>query len=93
MRVENSTPARLLVINIKTGRTEVEHGIPDAGKWAHPQFRRARMTAAGTYVLPFLGAQMIGGCRADNPSRRGDRQFGATGVCFPRVGRGAGELM
>jgi len=52
--VENGTPARLLVINIKTGRTEVEHEIPDAGTVVHPQFRRARMTAAGTYLLPFL---------------------------------------
>ena len=54
MLVENGLPARLLVINIKTGKTEVEHEIPDAGPVVHPQFRRARVTAAGTYLLPFL---------------------------------------
>jgi hypothetical protein len=54
MLVENGTPARLLVINIKTGKTEVDHEIPDAGPVVHPQFRRARVTAAGTYLLPFL---------------------------------------
>ena len=54
MLVENGLPAKLLVINIKTGKTEVEHEIPDAGPVVHPQFRRARVTAAGTYLLPFL---------------------------------------
>jgi hypothetical protein len=54
MLVENGTPARLLVINIKSGKTEVDHAIPDAGPVVHPQFRRARVTAAGTYLLPFL---------------------------------------
>jgi hypothetical protein len=52
--IENGMPARLLVINVKTGKTEVEHEIPDAGPVVHPQFRRVRMTAAGTYLLPFL---------------------------------------
>jgi len=54
MLVENGLPAKLLVINIKTGKPEVEHEIPDAGPVVHPQFRRARVTAAGTYLLPFL---------------------------------------
>jgi Mal s 1 allergenic protein-like len=54
MLVENGTPARLLVIDIKTNKVEVEHEIPDAGPVVHPQFRRARVTAAGTYLLPFL---------------------------------------
>ncbi|MEO8074763.1 MAG: hypothetical protein ABI818_00440 [Acidobacteriota bacterium] len=52
--IENGTPARLLVVNTKTGKTEVDHEIPDAGASVHPQFRRVRMTAAGTYLLPFL---------------------------------------
>jgi hypothetical protein len=57
--MENGTPARLLVINIKTGKTEVEHEVPDAGPNVHPQFRRVRMTAAGTYLLPFLAMNKV----------------------------------
>ena len=61
MLVENGLPAKLLVINIKTGKTEVEHEIPDAGPVVHPQFRRARVTAAGTYLLPFLEMNKVVG--------------------------------
>ena len=52
--IENGTPARLLVINKKTNAIEANHEILDAGAVVHPQFRRVRMTAAGTYLLPFL---------------------------------------
>jgi hypothetical protein len=52
--VENGTPARMLIINIKTGATETEHVIPNAGNGVHGQFRRFRMTASGTYLAPFL---------------------------------------
>jgi len=57
--MENGTPARLMVINIKTGKTEVEHEVPDAGANVHPQFRRVRITAAGTYLLPFLAMNKV----------------------------------
>jgi hypothetical protein len=52
--VENGTPPKLMVINKRTGAVEVEHEIADAGSGVHAQFRRARMTAQGTYLLPFL---------------------------------------
>jgi hypothetical protein len=52
--VENGTPPRLLIINIKTGAVKVNHVIPDAGAGVHGQFRRFRMTASGTYLAPFL---------------------------------------
>jgi hypothetical protein len=54
MLVENGTPARLLVVNKKTGTVEVDHPLPNAGDGVHAQFRRFRMTADGTYLAPFL---------------------------------------
>jgi hypothetical protein len=58
MIVQNGLPPKLIVINKKTGAVELEHALPaesltDA-KTVHPQFRRGRMTAQGTYLLPFL---------------------------------------
>jgi hypothetical protein len=52
--VENGTPPRMLIINIKTGAVKVNHVIPDAGAGVHGQFRRFRMTASGTYLAPCL---------------------------------------
>jgi hypothetical protein len=55
MFVENGLPPRLKVINIKTGAVEVNHELaynPAAG--VHGQFRRARVTAAGTWLVSFL---------------------------------------
>ena len=52
--VENGTPPRLLIINKKTGVTEVDHVIPNAGAGVHGQFRRFRLTASGTYLAPYL---------------------------------------
>jgi hypothetical protein len=56
--VENGLPPHLLVLNIKTGAAEVDHVLParsltDKGT-IHGQFRRVRMTAQGTYLVPFL---------------------------------------
>jgi len=56
--VENGLPPRLLVINLRTGATEVDHVMPapsptDRGT-VHGQFRRIRMTAQGTYLAPLL---------------------------------------
>jgi len=55
MFVLNGKPPKLFVVNIKTGKTEVEHEIPyDLTKGSpHTQFRRARYTAQGTYLLAF----------------------------------------
>ena len=52
--VENGTPPRMLIINIKTGAVVTEHVIPDAGAGVHGQFRRFRLTANGTYLAPYL---------------------------------------
>ena len=54
--VENGTPAKLRIVNKKTGAIEVEHSLPAAltGAGVHAQFRRARITAQGTYLLPCL---------------------------------------
>jgi hypothetical protein len=56
--VENGLPPRLLIVNQKTGATELAHDLPapsatDRGT-VHGQFRRFRMTAQGTFLAPFL---------------------------------------
>lgn len=56
--VQNGLPPKLMVINKRTGAVEVEHALPAESltdpKTVHPQFRRIRMTASGTYLAPFL---------------------------------------
>jgi hypothetical protein len=58
MIVRNGLPPMLMIINKKTGKVEVEHSLPAESetdpKTVHPQFRRARVTANGTYLLSFL---------------------------------------
>jgi len=54
MLVRNGEPARLMIIDKKTGAAEVDHELPYAGKGVHAQFRRTRVTAKGTYLVPFL---------------------------------------
>jgi len=56
--VLNGLPPRLMVVNIKTGATEVEHALPFSQppnpKSIHGQFRRVRYTVQGTYLVPFF---------------------------------------
>jgi hypothetical protein len=56
--VQNGLPPKLMIINKKTGKIEVKHALPAESltdrKTVHPQFRRIRMTAGGTYLVPFL---------------------------------------
>jgi hypothetical protein len=56
--VQNGLPPKLIIINKDTRRVELEHALPAESetdpKTVHPQFRRVRMTAQGTYLLPFL---------------------------------------
>jgi hypothetical protein len=63
MLVRNGLPPKLIVMNKKTGAVEVEHELPAESlteqKTVHPQFRRARMTAKGTYLLPFLRMNQV----------------------------------
>jgi hypothetical protein len=58
MFVQNGLPPKLKVIDKKTGTVEVERELPALSltdpKTVHPQFRRARVTANGTYLLSFL---------------------------------------
>ena len=60
MFVENGLPPRLKVINIKTGVVEVDHELPfDPARGVHGQFRRARVTADGNYLISFLGLDRV----------------------------------
>ena len=57
--VENGQPApKLLVVNTKTKAVEVDHALDPCGA-THAQFRRIRMTAAGTYLTPYLQANKV----------------------------------
>ncbi|HXN36163.1 MAG TPA: hypothetical protein VN877_08320 [Opitutaceae bacterium] len=57
--VRNGLPPRAMIVNIRTNAVEVEHDLPARSltdpKTVHPQYRRARYTAQGTYLLPMLG--------------------------------------
>ncbi|HMB96496.1 MAG TPA: hypothetical protein VKK61_10695 [Tepidisphaeraceae bacterium] len=60
MFIQNGKPPKLFVMNIKTSATEVEHDLPfDPKTGVHAQFRRARITAAGTYLVPFLTMNQV----------------------------------
>jgi hypothetical protein len=57
--VQNGTPAKIIVMNKTTKMVEVEHDLTDAGATVHPQFRRIRMTAQGTYLAPYLEQRKV----------------------------------
>jgi len=58
--VQNGTPPKLFVMNIKSKQTEVEHELPFNPKsGVHPQFRRVRYTAQVTYLVPFLTMNQV----------------------------------
>lgn len=63
MFVINGLPPKLIVMNIKTGKSEVEHELPAPSltdpKTVHGQFRRARVTAQGTYLVSFLTMNQV----------------------------------
>ena len=60
MFVVNGLPPRLMIVNTKTGAVEVNHEVPSADgqpfnpRNIHGQFRRARYTAQGTYLISYL---------------------------------------
>jgi hypothetical protein len=58
MFVINGLPPKLFVVNIKTGKVEIEHVLPSNQPATvgdiHPQLRRARYTAQGTYLVSLL---------------------------------------
>lgn len=59
MFVLNGLPPKLMVVNTKTGAVEVEHELPcrEPGNpdGIHGQYRRTRVTAQGTYLVPVFG--------------------------------------
>jgi len=61
--IENGLPPVLKIVNIKTGETEVQHDLPflqpPDRKNVHPEFRRVRYTAQGTYLCPFLNMHQV----------------------------------
>jgi hypothetical protein len=63
MFVVNGLPAKLMIVNIKTGAVEVEHELPIAQPanpdGIHGQFRRARVTTQGTYLVSVFGLGYI----------------------------------
>ena len=63
MFVLNGLRPKLFVINIKTGKVEVEHELPYLQPAnpadIHAQFRRARFTAQGTYLVSFLNMSRV----------------------------------
>ena len=56
--VQNGLPPKAIVIDKRSGKIEAEHALPAESliepKTVHPQFRRIRATAAGTFLLSFL---------------------------------------
>jgi len=67
--IQNGLPPKLMVVNIRTKAVEVEHALPAQSftdpKTVHPQFRRVRYTAQGTYLLPFLKLGQVVECDRD----------------------------
>jgi hypothetical protein len=63
MFVVNGLPPKLMIVNIKTGAVEVEHVLPHSQppnpNGIHGQFRRTRVTAQGTYLVPVFGMGFI----------------------------------
>ncbi|GAA4091025.1 hypothetical protein [Mucilaginibacter panaciglaebae] len=63
MYVVNGLPPKLYIVNIKTGKVEVEHELPYKNPTdptgIHGQFRRARVTAQGTYLVSFLTMNQV----------------------------------
>lgn len=61
--VMNGLPPKLMVVNIRTNTVEVEHDLAAPSltdpKTVHAQFRRARFTAQGTYLVPFLTMNQV----------------------------------
>ena len=58
----NGIPPKLMVINTRSSRIEVEQVMPfpsPSMRRVHGQFRRVRYTAQGTYLVPFLSMDKV----------------------------------
>jgi PQQ-like domain len=55
MLIQNGNPAKMMIVDLTTGRTEKEMVLPTGNPLkTHPQFRRARLTAAGTLLAAHM---------------------------------------
>jgi hypothetical protein len=55
MIIQNGNPARMMIVRIATGQVEKEFVLPTGNPLkTHPQFRRARITAAGTLLAAHM---------------------------------------
>jgi hypothetical protein len=52
--MQNGNPAKAMIINTATGKTEKEIPIPTTITGTHDQFRHIRMTRAGTILVPHM---------------------------------------
>jgi hypothetical protein len=53
LMIQNGKQAKLMVINLVTGKIETQFNLDTNPKGpVHTQFRRVRMTAAGTFLIP-----------------------------------------
>jgi len=63
MFVRNGLPPKLMVVNIKTNKVVFEHTVPAPSltdkRSVHGQYRRARYTAQGTYLLAALTMNQV----------------------------------
>ncbi len=55
MMVQNGNPATLRIVNLTTGKTEKQFVLPTGHpEKTHPQFRRVRITPAGTFLAAHM---------------------------------------
>ena len=59
----NGSPPRIMEFDTKTGALEKEIRVPTTTKKVHGQFRVARKTSRGTYLLPYLSENKV--CELD----------------------------
>jgi hypothetical protein len=63
MILVNGTPPRIMEFDTSTGEIEKTLEVPCATKNVHGQFRVARKTSKGTYLLPYLSENKV--CELD----------------------------
>lgn len=60
MIMQNGNPAKIMIINKVTGKTEKELIIPtEHPQSPHGQFRHVRMTKAGTFLVPHMAGRVV----------------------------------
>ncbi|MEO6851966.1 MAG: M28 family peptidase, partial [Mucilaginibacter sp.] len=59
LMVVNGVPAKVMLINVRTGKTENEFTIPTGKPGAHLQFRRVRTTPDGNIIAAHLDSNAV----------------------------------